>query len=77
MTKPWVSALALTFVEEGSLSLLDPVEKYLPGFAGVKVGREVGEEVALEPLRRPLTVYDLLRHTAGFTYGVGHPRSRG
>ncbi|RTH20527.1 serine hydrolase domain-containing protein, partial [Thermus scotoductus] len=37
MTKPWVSALALTFVEEGSLSLLDPVEKYLPGFAGVKV----------------------------------------
>lgn len=70
MTKPWVSALALTFVEEGSLSLLDPVEKYLPGFAGVKVGREVGEEVALEALRRPLTVYDLLRHTAGFTYGV-------
>ncbi|RTH38500.1 serine hydrolase, partial [Thermus scotoductus] len=36
----------------------------------VKVGREVGEEVALEALRRPLTVYDLLRHTAGFTYGV-------
>ncbi|WP_243089789.1 serine hydrolase domain-containing protein [Thermus neutrinimicus] len=70
MTKPWVSVLALTFVEEGRLSLLDPVEGYLPGFAGIKVGREVGEEVVLEPLRRPLTVYDLLRHTAGFTYGV-------
>lgn len=70
MTKPWISALALTFVEEGGLSLLDPVERYLPAFAGVKVGRETGEEVVLEPLRRPLTVYDLLRHTAGFTYGV-------
>ncbi|GAB5601890.1 serine hydrolase domain-containing protein [Thermus sp. FJN-A] len=70
MTKPWVSALALTFVEEGKLSLLDPVEAYLPGFAALKVGREVGEEVVLEPLRSPPTVYDLLRHTAGFTYGV-------
>ena len=70
MTKPWVSALALTFVEEGGLSLLDPVERYLPVFAGVKVGREVGEGVVLEPLRAPITVYDLLRHTAGFTYGV-------
>ncbi len=70
MTKPWVSALALTFVEEGGLSLLDPVERYLPAFAGVKVGREVGEGVVLEPLRAPITVYDLLRHTAGFTYGV-------
>lgn len=70
MTKPWVSALALTFVEEGTLSLRDPLEKYLPGFAALKVGREVGEEVVLEPLRRPVLVYDLLRHTAGFTYGV-------
>lgn len=70
MTKPWVSALALTFVEEGALSLRDPLEKYLPAFARLQVGREVGEEVVLEPLRRPLLVYDLLRHTAGFTYGV-------
>ena len=43
MTKPWVSALALSFVEEGTLSLLDPVEKYLPEFSGLRVGREVGE----------------------------------
>lgn len=70
MTKPWVSALALTFVEEGLLSLQDPVEKYLPELSRLQVGREVGEEVVLEPLRAPLTVYELLRHTAGFTYGV-------
>ena len=30
----------------------------------------MGEEVVLEPLGRPILVYDLLRHTAGFTYGV-------
>ena len=70
MTKPWVSALALTFVEEGELSLLDPLEKYLPALSPLQVGREVGEEVRLEALKTPLTVYDLLRHTAGFTYGV-------
>jgi CubicO group peptidase (beta-lactamase class C family) len=70
MTKPWVSALALTFVEEGALALQDPLEKYLPGFAHLQVGREVGEEVVLEPLKAPITLYDLLRHTAGFTYGV-------
>ncbi len=70
MTKPWVSVLALSFVEEGTLSLLDPVEKYLPELARLQVGREVGEGVVLEPLKAPLTVYDLLRHTAGFTYGV-------
>ncbi|MDM7325475.1 MAG: serine hydrolase domain-containing protein, partial [Thermus sp.] len=70
MTKPWVSALALTFVEEGLLSLQDPVEKYLPEFSRLQVGREVGDKVVLEPLRAPVTLYDLLRHTAGFTYGV-------
>lgn len=70
MTKPWVSALALSFVEEGALSLLDPVERYLPEFSRLHVGREAGEEVVPEPLRAPVTVYDLLRHTAGFTYGV-------
>ncbi|GAA6755427.1 serine hydrolase domain-containing protein [Thermus thalpophilus] len=70
MTKPWVSALALSLVEEGVLSLLDPVEKYLPEFGALRVGREVGAEVREEPLRAPLTVYELLRHTAGFTYGV-------
>ncbi|MEN2981738.1 MAG: serine hydrolase domain-containing protein [Thermus sp.] len=73
MTKPWVSALALTFVEEGVLSLQDPVEKYLPELGGLRVGREVGEEVVWEPLRRPLTLYELLRHTAGLPYGVFFP----
>lgn len=30
----------------------------------------MGEGIVYEPLKRPLTVYDLLRHTAGLTYGV-------
>jgi len=44
MTKPWVSALALTFVEEGALALQDPLEKYLPGFAHLRWGGRWGRK---------------------------------
>ncbi|MER3537303.1 MAG: serine hydrolase [Thermus sp.] len=69
MTKPWTSLLALSFVEEGRLSLLDPVELYFPQFRPM-VAVEEGEGFRLEPPRRPVLVYDLLRHTSGLTYGV-------
>ncbi|KGQ22479.1 serine hydrolase domain-containing protein [Thermus filiformis] len=69
MTKPWTSVLALSFVEEGRLSLMDPVELYFPAFRP-QVAVEEGEGFRLEPPRRPVLVYDLLRHTSGLTYGV-------
>ncbi len=69
MTKPWTSLLALSFVEEGRLSLSDPVELYFPQFRPM-VAVEEGERFRLEPPRRPVLVYDLLRHTSGLTYGV-------
>lgn len=74
MTKPLTSVAAMMLVEEGRLLLLDPVSKYIPEFAGLKVGREVAgadgrPTLVLEPLRQPPTVQDLLRHTSGFTYG--------
>jgi len=61
-------------VEDGRLRLEDPVSKYIPAFAGVKVGVEKpGDDgkpaPALEPLDRPITIEDLLRHTSGLTYG--------
>jgi len=61
-------------VEEGKLSLDDPVSKYIPAFADMKVGVERKDEtgkvtLALEPLQRPITIEDLLRHTSGLTYG--------
>lgn len=69
MTKPLVSLAALMLAEEGRLQLVDPISKYLPEFAGQQVGVEEGGAIRLEPARRQPTVHDLLRHTAGFTYG--------
>jgi CubicO group peptidase (beta-lactamase class C family) len=69
MTKPLVSLAALMLAEEGRLQLFDPIAKYLPEFAELQVGVEEGSGIRLEPARRQATVHDLLRHTAGFTYG--------
>jgi CubicO group peptidase (beta-lactamase class C family) len=74
MSKPVTSVAAMMLVEDGKLALDDPVSKYIPDFAGVKVGVEKPDEsgkpaLALEPLKRAITIEDLLRHTSGLTYG--------
>src|SRR5258705_11084813 len=74
MSKPIASVAAMMLVEDGKLSLDDPVAKYIPAVANVKVGVETPDEngkmaLALEPLNRPITIEDLLRHTSGLTYG--------
>ena len=65
MTKPIVSVGAMLLVEDGTLLLTDPVSKWLPAFKDVKVSTATGEVAA----ERPMTVQDLLRHTAGLPYG--------
>jgi CubicO group peptidase (beta-lactamase class C family) len=74
MTKPITSVVAMQLIDEGKLSLSDPVSKYIPSFANVKVGVEKqGEDgkktLDLVPPKRPLTVYDLMTQTSGITYG--------
>jgi CubicO group peptidase (beta-lactamase class C family) len=72
MSKPITSVAAMMLVEDGKLSLSDPLSKYILAFADVKVGVEKPGEtpaLALEPLKRPITIEDLLRHTSGLTYG--------
>ncbi|MBB4360496.1 CubicO group peptidase (beta-lactamase class C family) [Bradyrhizobium sp. CIR18] len=74
MSKPITSVLAMMLVEEGKLALEDAVAKYIPALADMKVGVEKKAEdgkvsLALEPLQRPVTIKDLLRHTAGLPYG--------
>src|SRR5277367_4072582 len=74
MSKPVTSVVAMMLVEDGKLSLADPVSKYIPAFADVKVGIEKPDQdgkptLVLEPLNRPITIEDLLRHTSGLTYG--------
>ena len=75
MTKPITSVAVMMLYEEGKFQLNDPVAKYLPEFAKMQVGIEEKDpqtgKPALKtvPARRPVTVRDLLRHTAGLTYG--------
>jgi len=71
MTKPVTSVALLTLYEQGKFQLTDPLEKYLPAFKDVKVlaGLDAKGQMILEPPRRPITIQDLFRHTAGFAYG--------
>lgn len=71
-TKAFTSVAAMMLVEEGRLALSDPVSKFIPQFARttVAVPKPKGgyDVVAAE---RPITVHDLLTHTAGISYGEG------
>lgn len=62
MTKPVTAVALLMLVEEGRIALDDPVKRFIPQFADLKL--QNGSTPA-----RDMTVLDLLRHTAGFTYG--------
>jgi CubicO group peptidase (beta-lactamase class C family) len=74
VTKTVTSVSAMMLVDRGKIALDDPVSKYIPSFAGMKVGVERKDETGkamldLVPLRRPITIEDLLLHTSGITYG--------
>jgi CubicO group peptidase (beta-lactamase class C family) len=73
MTKPMTSVAILMLYEDGRLMLSDPVTKYLPALADMKVGslKTLADgkiEVETRPARRTMTIQDLLRHTSGLTY---------
>jgi len=65
MTKPIVSVAAIRLIEACKLSLYSTVQEFIPSFKYLKVLRSNGE---LERLKRPITLADLLTHTAGLSY---------
>ena len=74
VTKTITSVVAMMLIDRGRIGLDDSVSKYIPSFAGMKVGFERKDEsgksvLDLLPLRRPMTIADLLLHTSGITYG--------
>ncbi len=68
MTKPIVSIGIMMLLEEGHFLLDDAVAKFIPEFANQKVGVENNGQLDLVPLKRSITIQDLLRHTSGITY---------
>jgi CubicO group peptidase (beta-lactamase class C family) len=73
MTKPVTSVAAMSLWEEGAFELKDPIERWLPAFAGTRVYREGSALAPLtEPQTEPIRMWHLLTHTSGLTYGFHH-----
>ncbi|HEY7978355.1 MAG TPA: serine hydrolase domain-containing protein [Rhizomicrobium sp.] len=70
MTKPITSLAALMLMEEGKIRLDDPITKWLPEFADMKVLKDPkGPLNETYPAPRIITVEDLMTHRSGFAYG--------
>lgn len=66
MTKPVTGVALMQLWEQGKFGLDDPLSRYLPEFADMKVMDAQGQT---RPAARPILIRDILRHTAGFSYG--------
>lgn len=70
MTKPITSVAVLQLMEQGKLGLDDPVSRYLPAFKHMqRFAGGTADKPVLVPAQRPITLRQLLTHTAGFATG--------
>ncbi|MFD9003408.1 serine hydrolase domain-containing protein [Streptomyces sp. NPDC059582] len=73
MTKPVTTVAALLLVEDGRLSLDDPVGRHLPAFADPQVYVDgSGDGITTRPADGPILIRHLLTHTAGLTFAFYH-----
>jgi CubicO group peptidase (beta-lactamase class C family) len=73
LSKPITSVVALTLLEEGRFALDEPISRWAPEFAEMRVLRTVTGPLELtDPASRPITFEDLLTHRSGLTYGDFH-----
>ena len=72
MTKPITGVAFMSLFEKGKFKLDDPLTKYAPEFAKLRVyvGTDAQGTLVTEPLRRPVTLRDITRHTVGFYNGT-------
>jgi len=71
MTKAVTSVGVMILYEQGRFLLNDPVSKYIPEFADMRVISEIGDDgsiVTTAPAESQIRIIDLLSHTSGFTY---------
>jgi CubicO group peptidase (beta-lactamase class C family) len=73
MSKPITGVALMMLYEEGKFRLSDPVAMYIPEFANLQVAAAKGNRV--EKASHPITIRELMTHTAGFTYGAMSPSS--
>ncbi len=69
-TKAITSAAILALVEEGRIGLTSPASEFIPAFEKTTVAVQSESGVTTAPARRRITVFDLLTHTAGISYGT-------
>jgi CubicO group peptidase (beta-lactamase class C family) len=72
MTKPVTGVALMQLWEQGKFGLDDPLSRYLPAFGDVKVLGDPGPDGTpiLRAPARPISIRDIMRHTAGFSYGM-------
>jgi CubicO group peptidase (beta-lactamase class C family) len=68
MTKPITALAAMMLVEEGRLSLDQPIGRHLPAFRSMRVLTDPDTSLESRPAQSPITVRHLLTHSAGLTY---------
>ena len=74
MSKPITGVALMTLYEEGKFRLSDPVQRYIPEFTDLKVAASWGGDgPVLEDADHPMTIRELMSHTAGLAYGIGAP----
>lgn len=76
MTKPITSVAALSLLEEGAFELNDPVSRWIPAFADMRVwAGGTPQKPRTVPATEPVRMWHLLSHTSGLTYGFmnAHP----
>ena len=74
MSKPITGVALMTLYEEGKFRLSDPVQRYIPEFTDLKVAASWGADgPVLEDADHPMTIRELMSHTAGLAYGIGAP----
>lgn len=69
-TKAITSTAILILMEEGKLGLDEPVGHFIPSFSKTTVAVKEGDSMKAVPAKRPITIKDLLTHTAGISYGT-------
>jgi len=69
-TKAITSTAILSLVEQGAIAVDDPVSRWIPAFAHTTVASKGDTGLVITSAARPITIRDLLTHTAGISYGT-------